>query len=205
MTRIPSLIKTFASAVLLITLVACASTGSSNFYLLNPITDMGKASETKSGQDPVSVGIGPLELPAYLDREQIVTRLNPNELRVSEFDEWAEPLNAGFTRVLMENLSMLLARDRFIIFPFRGPEGIDYQVEIEVFRFDGRLGGEVSLMTRWSIFRVDTGEMVQARKSSFQASSGGPGYRALVAAQSRTVEALSREIAGAIKGLPEKR
>ncbi|MBW2204762.1 MAG: membrane integrity-associated transporter subunit PqiC, partial [Deltaproteobacteria bacterium] len=39
------------------------------------------------------------------------------------------------------------------------------------------------------------------RKSAFKEAAGGPGYKALVAAQSRIVEALCREIAGAIKGL----
>jgi len=43
--------------------------------------------------------------------------------------------------------------------------------------------------------------LLLTRKSNFKKATGGPGYEALVAAQSKTVEALSREIAGAIKGL----
>jgi uncharacterized lipoprotein YmbA len=72
---------------------------------------------------------------------------------------------------------------------------------VEVIRFDGRLGGDASLMTRWSIFGEDDKNLLLTRNSSFKEATTGPGYGALVAAQSRTVEALSREIAGAIKSL----
>jgi len=155
------------------------------------------ASDNRRG----TIGIGPVELPAYLDRQQIVTRVSPNELHLAGFDEWAEPLDDNFTRVLVENLSVLLSKNLFAIFPFRGSESIDYQVQVEVIRFDGSLAGDASLLVRWTIFGEDDKKLLLTRKSSFKEATGGPGYEALVAAQSRTVEALSREIARAIKGL----
>lgn len=155
------------------------------------------ASDKRQG----TIGIGPVELPAYLDRQQVVTRVSANELHLAGFDEWAEPLGDNFTRVLMENLSILLSSGSFIILPIRGPEPIDYQVGVEVMRFDGSLGGDASLLVRWTIFGKDDKKLLLTRKSSFKEATGASGYEALVAAQSRTVEALSREIAGAIKGL----
>ncbi len=183
------------------TFMACASNAPSRFYVLSslPGTDVGP--EMASDKHRGTIGIVPVELPAYLDREQIVTRVSANELHLAGFDEWAEPLDDNFTRVLMENLSVLLSKDLFTIFPFRGTESIDYQVEVEVFRFDGGLGGDASLITRWSIFGEDDKKLLLTRKSSFKEATGGPGYEALVAAQSRAVEALALEIAGAIKGL----
>jgi len=201
MPRIISLIRTVAPGLLLMTFMACASNAPSRFYVLSSLTGTGGEPEMASDKRRVTIGVESVELPAYLDRQQIVTRVNANELHLAGFDEWAEPLGDNFTRVLMENLSILLSPDSFIILAARGPEPTDYRVQVEVTRFDGRLGGDVSLLTRWIIFGEDDKKIFLTRKSSFKEATGGPNYKALAAAQSRTVEALSREIAGAIKGL----
>ena len=201
MSRIISLIRAVAPGLLLMIFMACASNAPSRYYVLSSLTGTGGETEMAGDKRNLTIGIGPVELPAYLDRQQVVTRVSANELHLAGFDEWAEPLNDNFTRVLIENLSVLLSKDLFTIFPVRGPESIDYQVEVEVVRFDGRLGGYASLMTRWSIFGEDDKKLLLTKKSSFKEATGGPGYEALIAAQSRTVEALSRELAGAIKRL----
>jgi len=205
MPRIASLMRVVAPGLLLMTFMACASNAPSSFYVLSSLTGTGGTHETASEKRQVTIGIRPVELPAYLDRQQIVTRVSANELHLAGFDEWAEPLEDNFTRVLMENLSILLPTDSFIILHTRGPEPADYQVQVEVIRFDGRLGGDASLLARWTILGEDNKKLLLTRKSSFKEATGGPSYEALVAAQSRTVEALSREIAGTIKGLSEAR
>jgi len=201
MSRIISIIKAVALGLLLMTFMACASNAPSRFYVLSSLTGTDGEPEMASDKRQVTIGIGPVELPAYLDRQQVVTRVSANELHLAEFDEWAEPLDDSFMHVLMENLSVLLSKNLFTIFPVRGSESIDYQVEVEVIRFDGSLAGDASLLVRWTIFGEDAKKLLLTRKSSFKEATGGTGYEALVAAQSRTVEALSREIAGAIKGL----
>ena len=201
MPRIASIIRAVAPGLLLMTFMACASNAPSRFYVLSSLTGTGGEPETASDKRQVTIGVRPVELPAYLDRQQIVTRVSANELHLAGFDEWAEPLGDNLTRVLMENLSILLPTDSFIILHTRGPEPADYQVQVEVIRFDGSLAGHASLLARWTILREDDKKIFLTRKSAFKEAAGGPGYKALVAAQSRTVEALSREIAGAIKGL----
>ena len=201
MPRIISLIRAVAPGLLLMTFVACAGSAPSRFYVLNSLSGTGEGTEMAGDERNLTIGIGPVELPAYLDRQQVVTRVSANELHLAEFDEWAEPLGDNFTRVLVENLSVLLSKDLFTIFPFTGPESIDYQVQVEVIRFDGRLAGDASLLVRWTIFGEDDKKSLLTRKSSFKEATGGPGYEALVAAQSKTVEALALEIAGAIKKL----
>lgn len=201
MHRITSLIRAIAPGLLLMTFMACASNAPSRFYVLSSLTATGGETEMAGDGRSLTIGVGPVEFPAYLDRQEIVTRVSANELHLAGFNEWAEPLKDNFTRVLVENLSVMLSKDLFTIFPFRGPEPIDYQVRVEVIRFDGRLGGDASLLTRWTIVGEDDKKILLTKKSAFTEATGGPGYKALVAAQSRTVEALSREIAGAIKGL----
>ena len=201
MPRIISLIRAVASGLLLMTFMACASNAPSRFYVLSSLTGTGGEPEMASDKRRVTIGVESVELPAYLDRQQIVTRVSANELHLAGFDEWAEPLGDNFTRVLMENLSILISPNSFIILAARGPEPTDYRVQVEVTRFDGRLGGDASLLARWTIFGKDDKKIFLTRKSSFKEATGGPDYKALVAAQNRTVEAFSREIAGAIKRL----
>ena len=72
---------------------------------------------------------------------------------------------------------------------------------MDVIRFDGSLGGDVSLIARWAILEGKDKKIVFARKSTIIEPSGGKGYEAMVAADSRALEKLSREIAETIKTL----
>ena len=118
---------------------------------------------------------------------------------MAEFDRWAGSLKDSFVRILTENLSALLSTDRLFTFPWRGSLPIDYQIKVEVVQFDGELGGNASLIARWTIFDVKEEKVLLVKKSNFTESAGAQGYEALVAAQSRTLGHLSRDIADAVK------
>jgi len=184
---------------LLMHLAGCAGSAPSRFYVLSPLAGSKAESQALKGEVCITIGIGPVELPAYLDRPQIVTRVSENELNLAEFDKWAEPLKDNFSRVLTENLSTLLCADAISIFPWKGPTPIDYQVEVTVIRMDGNVGGDASLVARWAIFRENDRKMLLTRQSSFSEPVSSQNYKALVSAQSRTIADLSREIAEAIK------
>ena len=169
-------------------------------YVLSSLA--GTQAQTRAAPDSgLAVGVGPIELPEHLDRPQIVTRAGKNELRLAEFAQWAEPLRSNVSRVLIENLSVLLATDQVILFPKRVPIPIDYQVAVKVTRFDVVSGGSAQLDARWAIFAEGGKPMLRKGQSSFSEPVGGPDYAAMVAAESRALEALSRELAAAIKDL----
>jgi len=184
---------------LLMYLAGCASSAPTRFYVLSPLASTQAESQALKDEGCVAIGIGPVELPAYLDRPQIVTRVSENELNLAEFDKWAEPLKENFSRVLMENMSSLLCADAISIFPWKGPTPIDYQVEVTVIRMDANVGGNATLVARWAIFKENDRKMLLTRQSSFSRLINSEGYKALVSAQSRTIADLSREIAEAIK------
>ena len=184
---------------LLMHLAGCASSAPSRFYVLSSLPGSNAESQVLKDESCIAIGVGPVELPAYLDRPQIVTRVSENELNLAEFDKWAEPLKDNFSRVLVENLSTLLCADAISIFPWKGPTPIDYQVEVTVIRMDGNVGGNASLVARWAIFRQNDRKMMLTRQSSFSRLLSSESYKALVSAQSRAIADLSREIAEAIK------
>ena len=93
----------------------------------------------------------------------------------------------------------LLPRLRSSFSPGGAPEPVDYQVILDVIRYDGRLGDAARLDSRWSIFKGQERKLIKAHRSSITEPVTGPDYGDLVAAQSRALGQLSREIAQAIK------
>lgn len=174
----------------------CASTAPSRFYLLDPLATPEGAASPAAGD--ISIGVGPVKLPGYLERPQIVTRDASPEISVAEFDRWAEPLSENFVRVLGENLSTLLGTDLITVFPWRGTHPLDYRVTVDVTRLDGELGGNAVLSARWAVGGKTDAEPVIVKKTTLTEPVNG-GYEDFVAAHSRLLEALSREIAAEIK------
>ncbi len=191
----------------LIALGGCGSTQSTRFYVLSSLP-RSEANQAESAKQGVAVGIRPVALPKYLDRPQIVTRASRNQLDIAEFDQWAEPLKNNFGNVIAENLSILIPTDRVTLFPWTKSTPIDYQVSVEVTRFEGGTGGDSQLAARWSILGKKGKKVILSRKSRFSEpvaraneSGGGQDFKATVSAMNRALENLSREIAAAIKGL----
>jgi len=189
-------------SVLLAVLSGCASSSPSRFYLLSSLDITNPEIKPPVDERCFSIGIGPIRIPDYLDRAQIVTRGAAGEIALAEFDRWGEPMKDNLTRVLAKNLSVLLCTNTIAFFPWRGGIPIDYRIEIEVLRLDGSLGGNVSLEAWWMILSGDGKRMLFAKKSNFTEAVGGQDYKSLVAAQGRALGHLSRGIAAAIKTLP---
>ena len=147
--------------------------------------------------------IGPVEIPEYLERPQIVTRTGENEFYLTEFNQWAESLKYSISQILTENLSILLSTDRVFIYPGSGAEKTDYQVGVEIIRFDGIPGGEVVLNARWSVFGGDEMKLLDKRRSRFTRPTNGKDYQALASAKSTILADFSREIAEAIKAIAQ--
>jgi uncharacterized protein len=183
--------------ICLMALGGCASTQPARFYVLSALPGGEIASPVAAAERDLTVGIGPVTLPKYLDRPQIVTYTSPYALNVAEFDRWAEPLQSTFVHVLPENLALLIPTASPVMFPWPGLTPIDYQVTVEVSHFSGQLGGESSLIAGWSLFSEERKEALMSWRSRFRAPAGAPGYEAMVATMSQTVADLSREIAAA--------
>lgn len=180
---------------LAVCLSACAGTSaSSKFYVLSPLPQ-----SKLGGAEGTIIAVFPVAMPDYLDRPQIVTRVSENQITFDEFNRWGENLKENLYTVLVENLAALLNSDKVIKSSQHLGLAARLQVGIEVVRFDGILGGDVVLAVRWGLMDPESKKLLVAKRSSFKEPTGAATYQALVAAQSRTVGALSREIAEAIR------
>ena len=184
----------------LLGLSGCSSSPPTRFYVVPPLS--GADAAPAAAQRDITIGVGPVTLPPYLDRSQIVTRASRARLLLGEFDQWAASLQDAVPRVLAENLSLLIPTDRVVLHPWARTTEPDYQVTVDVTQFDRGAGSEVVLAVRWSIVGAN-GKTLVMRKSRFTAAAGGQEYEATVTAMGQTLDALSRDIAAALLTVPQ--
>ena len=175
------------------------------FYVLSSLYSAKAKPAPVADLKNVAIGVGPVRIPGKLDRSQIVTRTAQNEIDLTEFAEWGDPLGAGFSRVLAENLSVLLNTENIAIFPWLKAAQTDYQVAVDVADFIGNPGGNVVLRAWWTVFGENGRTELLKRYTNLNEPVTGDDIVAMVQAQSRTLEALSRQIAEAIKVLSQKK
>ena len=187
--------RAFLTGLCLVILAGCGISKPSRFYILTPVE--GTPATTVATPGP-AVGIGPITFPVYLDRPEIVHRSSDNQVHYAGADRWAEPLKATFKRTLAENLSVLLPTERVIIHPWPRDSEIDFQLILHVTRFDADASGTVILATNWEIVRAEDRIVVTRQKAVYNEAVGSMAYPAIVAAQSRAVESLGRDISAAI-------
>ena len=142
-------------------MAGCGSSPVTRYYVLAPISNSQSNVKPEGNKDDPAIGIGPIQFPKYLDRPQIVTRSSRNQIAIGDFDQWAEPLKNNFTNVITENLSVLIPKERIVIYPWSRSTAIGYQVLIEVTRFEGQLGGDSLLTARWSILGKEKNSFYQ--------------------------------------------
>jgi uncharacterized lipoprotein YmbA len=191
------IIPMLTTCLCLVTLAGCGVTPPARYYILTPVGD----DAVKPVHGP-ALGIGPITLPAYLDRPEIAHRSGQNQLHFSDMDRWAEPLKATFNRTLAENLSILLPTERVNTYPWARSTRIDYQVIVDVTRFDADASGTVVLVAGWEVIRPDDGSVVSRNRQTYTEAAGSMAYPAIVSAQSRTLAQLSQDIVASISLLP---
>jgi len=182
--------------VLVFALLGCATAPPTRFYALSaePVAAI-KPSKAAPG---LVLAVGPVDLPEYLRRPQIVTRPGENRLEVSEFDRWGGALEEEITRVVTQQLGATLGTTRVYSYPSRIMPDIDLRIPVNVRTFDGTLGGEAVLDAAWSIIDERRARVLDTRQSVYRVPVNGTGYAAYAVAMSACLAQLSRDIAGVV-------
>jgi uncharacterized lipoprotein YmbA len=186
-------------AVLGLALLAagCGSTPPSRFYTLSA----SPASSPAVTASELSVAVGPVVVPAAVDRPQIVVTVSGNQLRLDELNRWASPLPNNIARVVAENLTVMLGTPRVTLWlQTVSAIPVDYRTAIEVQRFESAPGEMATLDAVWVVSRTPDGASRTGRTTVRETVPDGS-YDALAAAHSRAVARLSRDIADAVRAL----
>jgi hypothetical protein len=185
-----------AVCMVIFMLTGCRSaTTPIEFYALTPLIGAPEADNTAGLGDTVAVGVGPLQMPKIIDRPQIVSRAGRNRINVDEFHRWAGSIYEDFLTVLALNLSSLLKTNRVAAYPWEEYFDPDYRVYMEVNQFDGRIGEYALLNITWTITGRRPTDLLRVRNSVIKEAVQSANYEDYVAAESRILAALSREIA----------
>ena len=171
-------------------LTGCASSGGSavNYYLLTPDT---------SGQilarHDLRVGVGPVELPEYLSRPQVLVQAGSSRVIADKQHRWAGPLEKNFTDVLASNLAYRLGSADVVTYPWDAPRSVDRQVVVSVTRYIASESG-VHLEGRWRVLDRN-GRQLKSGTVVLEEPADNRDYDAIVSAMSRLAGRFSDRIA----------
>jgi hypothetical protein len=101
--------------------------------------------------------------------------------------------------VLAEDLSVVIPTEQVAVYPWSRTTRIDYQVSVDVMRFDADANGNAVLSTDWKVQETESEKIIVSKRSTFSEAALAADYAAIVAAQSRLLAAFAGEIAGVIR------
>jgi len=180
-------------------LAGCARTASVSYYQLSALEAARPAPVAEAGK--MVIGIGPVRLPEYLDRPQIVARQSATRLQLADSHRWAEPLGENILRVLGENLSALLGTERILLHPWPTSRATDYQLLVEVLHFENESDGAARLVALWSVKGKDGVIMLPERRSSLLVPAVSQNQDGQVGALNAALGSFCREIAQELRPL----
>lgn len=180
------------AALLTLLLNACGSTPKSDYYVL---TANARAGEIAEG---VSLGVGPVDIPDYLKTRKIVMNRSDHLLNLAEYNRWAEPLDAGVSRVVAVNLAVLMDTTSVQTFPWRRDAIPEYAVRITVIQFAAQ-DDEALLVAEWSITLPREGSSGDRGISRLTTPIAGDGPEHVAAAYSKLLLDFSNLLADALR------
>jgi len=159
------------------------------------------AGDPLAARPDLGLAVGPLDLPRYLDRPEIVTQDESNRLIVADAHRWGGSLRTDILRVVADDLGRLLGTARVAVYPSEPRFDARYRVLLDVRDIQGTLGQKVVLLARWTVASMDDGRAVAVEESRIEQPTESGDYDALVAAYSGAFGSLSRQIADRIASL----
>ena len=182
------------AAIIILTITGCSIGGKTNpsqFYVL----DSQLKHTASNNLSNLRLGVGPIVIPGYIDRPQIVTKTESAELQIAEFNRWAEPMEEMFTRTLAENIQISTGSHHIYSFPWTSNLEVDYRVTAKVIKFENNSAGDAILLVHWELKSetVEDAEPITSH-SEFKASSSDNTYTARVAALNDTIAQFAQEI-----------
>lgn len=188
-------------ALLMVIIGGCGASPPSDFFIMTPMTEADTRPAVPPPDGSLSLVVGPVSIPEYLNRTQIVTRAGTNRLNVNEFNRWGGSFTPNISRVVAQNLSAILGTDDVFVFPAEDTLSPRYRIILSLTQFDGALGDSVVLDTRWVITTPRSKNPPATGRTIAKESTNGGSYEDYVAAQSRALAKLSQDIAAKIKVL----
>jgi uncharacterized protein len=145
-----------------------------------------------------TLGVGPVTLPPYLERPQLVTRQDATELSVHPHARWSAPLGLLLSEALGEHLIALVGLGHAALHPWSPSAAPSVSVRVTVQQFEPVVPDAAVLRARWEVLDAGGGRVGEAHSASYRVGSG-PTPREAALALSELVAMLARDVAAALR------
>ena len=179
----------FIPVALAVALLVSGCGGTKDQYFR--LTASGPATTKTTG---LAVGIGPLMLPTYVDRAELVFQSGPNRFEIPAKVRWAGALQDNFGQVLATDVGRHLNSGNIVANPAPGDTRFRYRVSVTVRQFHAISGEGAILDAAWRVEDAATRQVLRNASGSFHSPISGDGYAAVVAAESDLIEQLAASI-----------
>lgn len=142
-----------------------------------------------------ALGVGPISLPDYIDRAELVFQSETNRFEIPFERRWAGSLEETTTRVLGTNLARRLKTGNLHLYPWEPGTDLRYQVRVQIRQFHAVSAGDAILDAQWRIENGSSHSLLVSGVSHLTEPVIGDGYDAVVAAESRLLAQLADTIA----------
>jgi len=192
-----------ACAISVLFLSGCVSVSNSpnpKFYTLYT-PDNEKNGQEFNVPDDTIIGVGPVRIPEYLNRPQIMINNKDKTIFFDEFNRWAESLDFALARLINKDLTLMLKDASFQMFPWDLAVPVKYQVIADVIQLENNFNRDVVFVTQWSIINLEKKRAVFTKRSEFHQDISPHNYYGLTEALSEVIMSLSAEIAQELASL----
>ena len=189
---------TFLSFLIFLVLGCAKSSKPVEYYMLDASVGIDNNQTLKGDEGPM-IGLGPIRLPEYLDRFQMVVAVSQNKYKLIDGHRWAEKLDQNISLALFKTLPSQLGTDRMIRYPWPQRPGVDFQVKIDILELNVDQDGQSQLVAQWSIKSKD--KTILNKRSTFTAQASTTDIDKMVQAQSECLTQLGQEIVVNLKPL----
>jgi uncharacterized lipoprotein YmbA len=181
-------------------LASCSTLPPAKLYALTPVSSNPAATPTIGVRNAIFLVV-PVKLPDYLDREQLVHRIGPNEIKLDDDHHWAERPSNGLMRILAIDLSGLLGTEVRVNSGSR-PLGPQINIVLDLLRFEIDQDGQAVMVGHWSATEGDGGRTLAGGPLDQRAAPATPNIAGEVAALNICVSNAATIIAQVLERLP---
>jgi uncharacterized lipoprotein YmbA len=179
-------------------MTGCASTPPTHFYVLEAVSQPA-AGRFNEAANKRQIGIGPISIPALLERKQMVTRTENKGVQIAEFHQWAAPLKDNIAQVIAHNLAALQPNDIIRSYPWSAFGAVEYRVVIDIQRFDSRPGQSVNFEASWAIMNEKNHKILTNGRSKIEQPLPDASHETSVKAFSALLGEFSQELSLALR------
>jgi uncharacterized lipoprotein YmbA len=174
------------------------ATISTRSFVLSPMAEATTIAPP-NGAHP-ALGIGRIQMPAYLLRPTMVVRKGTNEIEYLENALWAERLDRAFQRTFAANMKRLVPADEIRLTDWL-PADVDFAVQVTVEEFDVDAAGQARLVAWWRILNPTSRTVLRRGESRLEAGTTSPERdpQAAVTALNELLEKFSGKVAQAVR------